>query len=38
MFADIVVSKPQNLTAGNVLTARTQTNATNLLVWDKSLY
>ena len=30
MFADIVESKPPNPTAENVLTARTQTNATNL--------
>lgn len=31
MFADIVESKPPNPTVENVLTARTQTNATNLL-------
>lgn len=30
IFADIVASKPSNLTAASVLTARTQTNATNL--------
>lgn len=38
MFVDIVASKFPNPTVENARTVRTQTNATNLLVWDKSPY